>query len=404
MRIFPDWIKEYMDYTRHSEAPDVFHFWTAVSTLAGTLRRRVWIEQRYFQWTPNFYIFLVAPPGIVSKSTTTGIGMSLLAEVKGVNFGPDVVTWQALASSLANSKELVQSPTTPDLWYPMSCLTIAAKELGTFFNPQDREMVDVLVSIWDSPLGVFQKMTKTQGDDVIENPWLNIIGCTTPSWIQANMPEYMIGGGFTSRSLFIYAEKKRQFVAYPGDAINSDEFYAQRNNLIQDLKHIAKSCVGEYRRTAEATKWGVEWYEQHWTHRPEHMSSERYGGYIARKQTHIHKLAMILSAARRDELVIEKDELILSNELITALERDMSKVFSAVGGSTNIELIKELVVLTKVFKSVPQIEAWRRLMSQLPDHKAFQQLVNDCVAAGYVKLQQRDGQNYITYVGSPGDE
>jgi hypothetical protein len=47
------------------------------STLAGALRRRVWLDQAYFRWHPNFYIVLVAPPGIVSKSTTAGVGMSL---------------------------------------------------------------------------------------------------------------------------------------------------------------------------------------------------------------------------------------------------------------------------------------------------------------------------------------
>jgi hypothetical protein len=31
-----------------------------------------------------------------------------------------------------------------------------------------------------------------------------------------------------------------------------------------------------------------------------HLDDERFGGYLARKQTHIHKLAMILAAAESD--------------------------------------------------------------------------------------------------------
>jgi len=65
-RLLENWLKSYMHYSSFSEAPDKMHFWVGVSTIAGALRRRVWIDQGYFQWTPNFYIVFVSPPGIVS--------------------------------------------------------------------------------------------------------------------------------------------------------------------------------------------------------------------------------------------------------------------------------------------------------------------------------------------------
>jgi hypothetical protein len=76
-------------------------------------------------------------------------------------------------------------------------------------------MVDLLVSLWDGKQGAFEKKTKGSGSDSVENPWINLIACTTPAWIAGNFPEYMIGGGFTSRCIFVYAEKKAKLVAYP---------------------------------------------------------------------------------------------------------------------------------------------------------------------------------------------
>src|SRR5579864_7948017 len=102
-RNFPNWISAFMEYASYGEAPKHMYFWTAVSTIAGALRRQVWIDQAYFQWHPNFYIILVAPPGIVSKSTTAGVGMSLLKKVPDIKFGPDVVTWQALIGAFGES-------------------------------------------------------------------------------------------------------------------------------------------------------------------------------------------------------------------------------------------------------------------------------------------------------------
>ena len=81
-RNFPNWLQGYLEYTKASESPTPFHFWTGVSTIAGALRRRVWIDQRYFQWTPNFYIVLVGPAGVAAKSTSLRSGMKLLEKLK----------------------------------------------------------------------------------------------------------------------------------------------------------------------------------------------------------------------------------------------------------------------------------------------------------------------------------
>lgn len=392
-RLFKNWLRQYLEYTCHSEAPDAFHFWTGVSVLAGALRRRVWIDQRYFQWTPNFYIFFVAPPGVVSKSTTVNVGMSLLREVEGIHFGPDCVTWQKLTETLADSQELITM--NDGLMYPMSCLTIAASELGTFFDPQDREMVDVLVALWDGQRGVWTKSTKTQGTDSIENPWLNIIGCTTPAWISGNFPEYMIGGGFTSRSVFVYAEKKRQFIAYPALQIQEEDYQNMGNKLVSDLRLVAE-IMGEYQIEKEALVWGTKWYEQHWSKRPEDMSDERYGGYIARKQTHIHKLAMVLAAAQRDELVIIKDDLVQANIQITSLEKDMLKVFKSVGSTEEEGHRRNLLHLIRGMKGgIERDKLWSITMSVFRNHDEFEACLIALINANLIRQFTTKGNIYL---------
>src|SRR5688572_7628753 len=174
-RHFADWLQEFMDWGSYGEAPLKILFWTGVSTVAGALRRRVWIDQKFFQWVPNFYIVFVAPPGIVSKSTTANIGMNLLREVPGIKFGPDIVTWQSLLQSLAQSSEGVSDPRDPMTFHTMSAITISSDEFGNFLNPDNPEMIDALVSLWDGKRGDFRKETKTSGKDLIVNPWVNII-------------------------------------------------------------------------------------------------------------------------------------------------------------------------------------------------------------------------------------
>lgn len=391
-----DWIKSFLQFSSYGEAPTKFYFWVGVSTIAGALRRRVWIDQRYFQWVTNCYIVLVAPPGVVSKSTTASVGMKLLKDVPGITFGPDVVTWQKLVEDMGKAQELVYWP-EKECYLPMSCVTLASSEFGNLLNPADREMVDVLVSLWDGQPGAFKKSTKTSGSDSVENPWINIIACTTPSWIAGNFPEYMIGGGFTSRCIWVYADKKRQTIAYPANHVPPD-FSVQRDDLVHDLELIS-TMVGEYGLSPEATAFGEKWYEDHWKTNHNHLPPEQFGGYLARKQTHIHKLAMILSASSSDELIIQKPILEMACGMVDALEDDMPKVFDKIGRNP---MTKALADLCEIIASTGQLSRQQlyRKMSRQVTWQEFGNLLQSAAEAGFVRLLQQGAEILVAPIRS----
>lgn len=385
-RLFPNWIDAYLGYATHSEAPEKFHFWTAISTIAGAVRRQCWIEQGFFQWVPNFYIIFVAPPGIIAKSTTADIGMRLLRGVPGIKFGPDAITWQSLIMELANSTEAFM---IGDDHYPMSAITIVAKELGTFFNPQDRDMVNALVALWDGQVDVFRKSTKTQGSDEIKNPWINIIGCTTPAWISDTFPEYMIGGGFVSRSIFVYGEEKQKLIPYPGD-IFGERMQKLQLDLIHDLEYISVNVAGSVTLSPEAHAWGVDWYMKHYNEHKDTIAGERFANSIARKQTHIHKLAMILSIARSDDRIISEADVVLAETHISEAEADLPKVFSRIN-SLEAKASNALVELIQRRGKVEKAQAYRSLFHAM-SLEQFKNAIDAGVASGQLRVLG-DGHN-----------
>lgn len=392
-RFHRNFIESYLEYSQFSESPENFHFWTAVSCIAGALRRHVWVDMGYFQWTPNFYIVFVAPPGIVSKSTTANIGMNLLREVPGIHFGPEVITWQALIQSLAQSTEGFDYD---NLLHSMSTVTIVSSEFGTFLNPSDREMVDVLVSLWDGQIGTWEKATKTMGSDKIINPWINVIACTTPSWIQGNFPEYMIGGGFTSRTIFVYGEEKRKLVAYPGNEM-PPEVVEQKRQLVHDLEYISNNLIGPYKLDANAQKWGVEWYDKLYTENKDKYASDRYAGYTARKQTHLHKLAMVLSASENDSLVITREHLYHADKFLTLSEGQMHQVFNRIVSVDARPANLIVDYMRKIKKS-----SRTALFNALFQHLSKEQLVKGIesgVAAGLLDMYANGEDKYVVYTG-----
>jgi hypothetical protein len=379
-RNFPNWINGYIDYTDNLEAPLLFHLWTGIATVAGALRGKCWIDMGYFRWKPNFFVVFVAPPGIVSKSTTLNVGMGLLRQVEGIHFGPESATWQAVTDAFREAEEVVA-----EIGEKMSALTIVASELGTFLDPKNREMIDILNDLWDGRSVPWTRRTKGEGTTEIQNPWLNFAGCTTPAWIQENFPQYAIGGGFTSRTVFVYGDEKRSLIAYPKIEMDTlgNQYATDRLKLVNDLRKIS-ALAGEFVLTNESIQWGKAWYERHWKHAPQHLNLELYGGYIARKQTHIHKLAMVLSAAERDDLIIHPHDLSRAHDLITSLEPSFAKVFSALADNREVHYLAAIIKVVQRHGKILKTELWR-LMMNVMTYDQFENSIRGALVSEHIR-------------------
>lgn len=378
-RQYHDWLTGFLEYTQHLEAPTRMYFWVGVSTIAGALRRRVWFDQASFKWYPNLYTLLVAPPGVISKTTTADLGMDLLREVPGVTFGPDVVTWQALFDAFTAVHEMIPHG---DGFLSMSPLTIVAGELGTFLNTDDRQMIDQLVNLWDGRS--IKKHTRMDGEQIVTNPCLNLLACTTPSWIAQNFPDYMIGGGFTSRLVFVFGDAKTKFVAYPYRHVPTD-FVQRRLALVGDLAQISE-MTGPFTLTDEAFDFGTSWYENFHRIEARHIDETILGGYINRKQTLVHKVAMCLSASAGESMLIDRPTLERSVKLVTELEREMPKVYSRLGGT--IESNEGLKIIAYIKRSagpVPFTELYRYAYRLFPSSKDFEDLMISLVKGQMLK-------------------
>ena len=372
-----------MKYTAASEAPDAFHFWVGMSTIAGALQRKVWLPMGHFSWTPNLYVILVAPPGIVSKTTTMDLGMDLLREIPGTHFGPDVVTWQQFITSMAGAKSAVMIG--PELFLHCS-MTIDSGELGTFLDPTDKRMIDVMVSLWDARSKAFKKETKTQGSDAIVNPWLNMIACTTPDWISDSFNKYFVGGGFVSRTIFVYGEEKRHLIAYPFLHVTPEDHDQLRSELISDLKSIGE-MAGPFSLDPLALEWGMEWYAKHYEDIKNKGTSTTFD---ARKQTHIHKIATVLSASRRETGVITLEDITTAERLVSAVEVDMHNVLSRIGQTDQTRATSVLIKIVKLRKKITKQQLFQLVFREM-SFGDFESALRSAVEAGEIKASAEGG-------------
>lgn len=399
-RRLASWLRSYGDFTIISEAPTSFNFWTGVATVAGALERKVWIDEIKYRWYPNFYILLISPPGVATKSSTISVGMRLLRNLPDVRFGPASMTWQGLARGLQEGQVMIPmlDPSIPLLnqeFSPMSALTCEVSELGTFLDMGDGQMQSILIELWDGKDGAWERWLSTAENTRIENPWINVIGATTPTWLASNFDDLTIGGGLTSRIVFVYAEEKAQLIPYISEMINIKNYDQLEEDLIHDLKEIHK-MRGSFTLSPEAKILGAEWYDMNWTNPEEHLKG-RLSGYRARKQTHIHKLAMILSASESDDRIITGIHFSTALAAMAGIEADMLEVFNQIGRGKAIRHMEEALALIMLRGRISKMELWRKMMHFIT-LKEMQEVIDGLVAGGFIIIRNEGGIFMLIYI------
>jgi hypothetical protein len=336
-RQHPDWIASYLHtVVPKSEAPERFHFWVASSIIAGALRRRVYIDMEAFRWYPNLFVVLVGPPGTVKKSTTINVGARLLRDVPNINFGSDVNTWEGFMQEVEAAKDWFaegdgEKPLSlDDEVTASSAITLVISEWGTFLDPQNYNMINMLTELYDGKSDIpLKKTTKTQGTNTIVNPFVNMIAGTTPDWMRDNFKGKFGGWGFSSRCVFLHCLEPERLVPYPDEQWRGT-FRSSMQAFLADLTQISQ-LQGQYVLTSEARDYGREWYANHMRRKvaldrhPDHDPWLSY--YLARKFDHAHKLGMVLAASRRDQLVISLGDLQDACSRCDEVELELAQIF-----------------------------------------------------------------------------
>lgn len=307
-------LKLYLEYVEETESPRIMHLWSILSGISACLGRRLWFPFGTGSIFPNTYVLLVGPPG-VRKSTAINIASNLVRSATDVRFAPSDTGGerQGLIISMENEKgddekedeKLMNAVVNLDIDYISNmdaqidprnkhCMYIVASEFTSFIGLKSMTMITFLNKMYD---GEDYDYKISSRENTLRNPLLNLIGGTTPSDISDSLPAPSIGKGFTSRIVFVYANRKYKRVAFPPPLDNDIAV-----ELKKTLSWAFYQMEGEIGIRQEAKKLLEKLYEKRID-----LDDIRFIYYAERRFTHLIKLSMLLAALRQSSVIDVKD-------------------------------------------------------------------------------------------------
>lgn len=336
-RRLKDWLTSYMEYTANTEPPKLYHIWTAISTVAAVLQRKCVMNWGDLRFYPNMYIVLCGPAGRARKGTAMAYGRNFLSRV-GVKIAAESIIREALIRDIAES-QTTEIDDNGILSFHSS-ITVFAPELVVFLGYQNQQLMMDLTDWFDcgsGPDGTWTYRTKHQGTDEVVGIWVNMIGATTPDLLRSCLSMDAIGGGLTSRIIFVYEPDKFQSCPAP---FRTPEEAALGEELYHDLEQI-HLLKGVFKPTKGFIDLWIDWYVHQDQNRP--FNDQHLAPYCERRPVHLMKLATILSACHTDSMIVDRPDLERAIDILSNTEQKMPQTFSGVGKSPHAEVLSKVM-------------------------------------------------------------
>lgn len=400
-------LNDYLRMVEETESPRLMHIWSALSGISAALGRRCWFPFGPMVIFPNQFIVLVGTPG-TRKSTAMNIMKRQLRKSTGVRFAPKDTAGQrqGLVTAMAGKEEPKEYLDSMELGVSENSLAgltleqvaevtdelpddheridfisaadkhhlmVTATELSQFIGQNNLQMLDFLVTMWDGE--DYEYQTKS-GLTTLHNPLLNMLACTTPTSMNHAMPPAAGGQGFLSRMILVYGASKYKRVPRPVEPSDED-VAAVRHGFNRAYFELS----GEFRETPAAKAYCESLYDFQLE-----INDPRFGYYHERRQDHLIKLAMALTASR-GYTVIEKEDYEEAHKILRATEKGMPDALGEFGMNPLAALKQNMLEYIRSHRFV-KVDELRAVFHRDSRAAEFMEAVNDLSRMQQIAMTQ----------------
>jgi len=373
--------------------PPIFRKWAAISAIAGALERKCWVRVFGMELYPNLYTILVGGPA-VGKTVAATVTEKLWRGLPEHFVSPTSLTKAALIDALVDARRRVVRPGLIPPYVEFNSLLVYAGELAVLIPAYDNEFMNVLTAVFDgTPYGERRRTKDLKLS--IDFPQFNILGATTPSYLNSVLPEGAWDQGFLSRVMLIYSgerEIKPLFDEPPNDE-------GAFKTLLSDLSFIGNK-YGKFGFSPEAASAMGAWHMAGGPPQPEHP---KLTNYLGRRTVHLLKLCMVASVSDSDDFIITIDHYQKALDWLLEAESNMPDIFRSMNTGGDSKAIEDCwyfvySIFVKEKRPIAEHRVFAFLRERIPSHSVGKVL--EVMVRSNVLKQHLDG-GVITYSPVP---
>ena len=384
-------LQDYLSFTELTEPPKIMHVWSAISAASASMGRHLWFEFGFKRIYGNMYVLLVGPPA-TRKGVAMDIADEFVREETGVKYAPEDTGGQrqglivAMGGKVKDNKadenpfamvvdgmmkefkDLADGSDNPD----RHAMYIFADEWGSFIGQNSLDLTRFLIKTYDGRDYTYQLKESTLS---IKNSLCGMIGGTTPTEISSLLPPEMIGQGFMSRVVLVYAGRMYKKMKRP--IVN----VWKKQELDGVMRNIWKEMSGPFKETKEA----VEYLDNIYETRDIEITDNRFIYYINRRHSHLIKTSMAMAALRGSQ-TIEVIDIVDADFILTETEKDMHLALGEYGMSPLAKAKQRMFEFLQQARQPVLPTGLRRIMSRDMRMSDFDQAIGELISSGKVKM------------------
>ena len=359
-KITSGWLQAYRRYIHKQEAPDLFHFWIALTLISATLKRNIWIDRGAYKVFPNQYVILVAESASCRKSVAMELGLDLLLTNKDIRAVHERTTVEGLTDLMNRAAVSPTGKIRPD-----GSVLLHADELSNMFSKASyiTDLVSFLTAAYTAKARL-DFLTRNKGFVQVRNPCPVILAGTTPGQLGEIFPAMALYSGFFGRILLVTAKRGHK-EAKP----NVRKDMAQ--SLIDDLYDMSL-VQGEIKLSTECDNFYTKWYME-----MKESPTPDLNAFYERKHDHVLKTAMLLSISESNDMVITKTHLLAAIDAIEFLEQGITRTVEFIGATAKSGVGDLIVKIIR--KNEPEAMShstlMRRMHRKIQDAKEFNEVI-----------------------------
>lgn len=380
------WLDLIVSSTQELEPPERFFWWAGLAVISAIVKKNVFINRFSYILYPNIYVILVSAKSGLRKGIPMSYARGILNKINCTR----IITGQNSLPAVLH--DLSQQFTTPDgKVFSDAQVLLCAPELDSFLVKGDDSLTTLtdLHNTHEHEDG-YRKNLRS-GTIELKNPCVTLLGASNEKLLDDFMQEKDIEGGFLARTFIVHESKRRR----NNSLMWEPKGLVTRGDLARAIERVV-NLSGVFEIPEEGRRFYDEWYNE-----ISSLDFEDRTGSLERIGDQVLKVAMLISLAEDNVLVLEKRHLEIAIQVCEDTLIGVKKVSSGQGRSDITPIVGHIL---KILVDSPDQECERAKLLERTQCEPIQldRAIDTLVQRDAIKQYRKQGaRNKIFYQLTP---